>query len=314
LRREVAEARLAGAEAQLDFDVARAYALAVAADRRATLAQEAAAAFNRALTVSQTRLVEGDVSGYAHRRMRLEAARYTALRAEALLMRQTARLTLASLMASSTDSVRPLDALLEDSVAIAPLSLATDSLRSLAVRHRAELRAAILEAEAAAADARLVSRERIAVPVLTAGTKNERAIGGADLRGFIAGVSLPFPLWDRRSGAVEAANAEARRRVAEADVVRRRTVREVSEAVDGVHAVDEQLAILAPQLGAESQRALGAAQVAYSEGEISLIEWLDAVRAYQEAESSFASLRAESLIRRAALDRAVGLPLLGDAR
>jgi len=63
---------------------------------------------------------------------------------------------------------------------------------------------------------------------------------------------------------------------------------------------------------AESAAALRAAQVAYDEGEISLAEWLDAVRAYQEAEVSYATLRAESLIRRAALERAIGAPLSRD--
>jgi cobalt-zinc-cadmium efflux system outer membrane protein len=314
LRREAAEARLAATEAQLDFDVTRAYALAVAADRRATLAETGAAAFGRARNVSQTRLIEGDVSGYANRRIRLEAARYAGLLAEALLARRAARLTLASLIAPSADSLQPLEAALEDSVAASAMMLTTDSLRSLALRHRADLRAAQLEAEASEADARLIGRERVPVPVLTAGLKNEQVVGGGDFKGFIAGISLPFPLWDRRGGAVDAANADTRRRVAEADVVRRRIAREIAEAVDGLRAVYEQLAVLGPQLGAESERALRAAQVAYSEGEISLVEWLDAVRAYQEAESTLASLRAESLIRRAALDRAVGLPIAGDGR
>ena len=314
LRREAAEARLAAAEAQLDFDVTRAYALAIAADRRAMLAETATAAFSRARTVSETRLVEGDVSGYANRRIRLEAARYGGLLAEALLARRAARLALASLIAPTADSMPLLDAPLEDSLAGNPLTFTPDSLRSLASRHRADLRAAILDAEASAADARLISRERVPIPVLTAGLKNEQVVGGGDFKGFIAGISLPFPLWDRRSGAVDAANADTRQRVAETDIVRRRIAREIAEAVDGLRAVDDQLAVLGPQLGTESQRALGAAQVAYSEGEISLVEWLDAVRAYQEAESTFASLRAESLIRRAALDRAVGISIAGEGR
>ena len=314
LRREVADARLAAAEAQLDFEVTRAYALTIAADRRAALAHEAAGAFSRARRASETRLVAGDVSGYAHRRVQLEATRYAGVLAEAVLAQRTARLTLASLIAQNPDVLAPLDAVLKDPVGGSSVTLTTDSLRALALRHRADLRLAVLEAEASAADARVIGRERIPVPVLTGGAKTEQVVGGADFRGFVAGVSLPLPLWDRRSDAVEAANADARRRVAEADVVRRRIVREVDEAADGLRAVDEQLALLAPQLGPESQRALRAAQVAYSEGEVSLVEWLDAVRAYQEAEATFASLRAESLIRRAALERAVGLPLLEESR
>jgi outer membrane protein, heavy metal efflux system len=45
LRREIAEARLAAAEAQLDFDVTRVYANAAAADRKVELAERAANAF-----------------------------------------------------------------------------------------------------------------------------------------------------------------------------------------------------------------------------------------------------------------------------
>lgn len=314
LRREVADARVAAAEAQLDFEVTRAYALAVAADRRATLAEQAASAFARASAVSRTRLVEGDVSGYSHRRIQLEAARYAGLLAEASLSRRTERLTLASFLAASVDSLRGTDLTLEDSVAHPTVSIADDSLMSLAARHRAELRAATLEADVAAAEGRLVARERVPVPTFSAGIKNEEVVGGGDFNGFIAGVSLPLPIWDRRRSAIEAAGAEGRRRIAEAESVRRRIAREVADAAAAFRAIDEQLMLLRPLLGSESQTALRAAQLAYTEGEISLGEWLDAVRAYQEAEGTFATLRAESLIRRAALERAVGVPLPRDSR
>lgn len=309
LRREAAEARLAAAEAQLGFDVTQAYATVVAADRRATLARQATNAFARARTVSQTRLAEGDASGYAHRRIRLEAARYAGLLAEVVMEQRRARLTLASLLAIAPESVAGIELMLEDSLGTDVSGFTSDSLRAISVRHRAELRVATLEAWAAAADARLVARERIPVPSLWGGLKSEQVARGGDFKGFVAGVSLPLPLWDRRRGAVDAASAQARRLDAEAEVVRRRIAREVDEAVGGLRAVDEQLALLRPQLGAESQMALHASQIAYAEGEISLVEWLDAVRAYQEAESTFASLRAESLIRWAALERAVGVPL-----
>jgi cobalt-zinc-cadmium efflux system outer membrane protein len=267
--------------------------------------------------VSQARLVQGDVSGYSHRRIQLEAARYAGLLAEARLQLRMAQLTLVSLIAPYADSataIRNADLILEDSLVVATVVMSDDSLRALAARHRAALRIATLEAEAAAAEARLASRERLPVPTLTAGIKTERVGGGDDFNGFVAGVSLPLPLWDRRRGAIEAAGADSRRRVAEVEVVRRRVSREVGEAAEALRAIDEQLDLLRPQLGAESQAALRAAQVAYSEGEISLVEWLDAVRAYQEAEATFASLRAESFIRRAALERAVGVPLARDSR
>jgi outer membrane protein TolC len=91
--------------------------------------------------------------------------------------------------------------------------------------------------------------------------------------------------------------------------VRRRITREVLEAQDALSAVEQQRSLLAPQLGVPAAAALRSAQVAYAEGEITLLEWLDAVRAYHEAESAFANLVAESLIRRATLERVVSAQL-----
>lgn len=310
LRRAAAEARLAAAVAQLDFEVTRAYGLAVAADRRATLAGEAAQAFRQAVAVGEQRLAAGDISGYAQRRLRLEAARYATLSAEGVLARRTSRLALSALLADAADSVGPLEWALADPLEGEPLAVPVDSLRRLAVRLRADLRAADLDAEAAAAEARLVARERLPTPRLLAGFKNERATGSAQtLSGFVAGISLPLPLFDRRAGSIGAADAEVRRRVAEAETLRRLVAREVVEAHDALRTIQAQLATLAPELGMEAVAALGASQVAYAEGEITLVEWLDAVRAYREAEASYATLRAEALIQRAALDRAVGAPL-----
>jgi cobalt-zinc-cadmium efflux system outer membrane protein len=311
LRREVAVSHLAAAESQIEFEVTRAYALALAADRRALLAQQAVEAFTRAQNASQARLVAGDISGYANRRIRLETARYAGLLAEAMLTRRAAHLALAELVAPSPDAIANREFVLEEPDVVSPSLPTADSLQAMAVLHRAELRIATLEAEIAAADTRLIMKERLPVPTLSAGFRNEKVTGGASFNGFVAGISLPLQLWDRRLGAIEASRAGEALRAADVDVVRRRIAREIADAVASFRAVDEQIALLQPQLGAESATALRAAQVAYDEGEISLAEWLDSVRAYQEAEARYAMLRAESLIRRAALERAIGAPLSG---
>ena len=315
LRRLGAEARLAAAEAQLDFDVTRAYATAVAAERRAVLAAQAAETFTEARRVSQARLAAGDISGYADRRLRLEAARYAARRAEATVAREAARVALATLVGEGEGAAL---LVLSDTLPTTAPSLAlpaVDSLARLALAQRGELRAATWEAEAAVAEARLAARERVPVPVLSAGLKTEQVAdtsgsqGG--FRGLVVGVSLPLPLFARRGGAVAAAEAEGRRRSAETDALRRRVVREVGEAEAALRALSGEIGALAPQLGREADLALRAARTAYGEGEITLAEFLDAVRAYQEAEASYATLRAEVLVRRAALERAVGGPITG---
>lgn len=328
LRREAAEERLAAVAAQIDFETARAYALVLAADRRALLAEQASEAFDQALSVSEHRLAAGDVSGYANRRLRLEAARYATLRAEALLAQRTARLELAALVGDSPSSITAVRLELLDSLPsnTVPLSrmvngaaagvsyAASDTLVALAFATRADLRALEREVAAARADAHLAARERTPAPVFSIGFKNEQIAGiPGQGTGFIAGVSLPLPLWDRRAGTIAATDAESARRAAETDALRRRIAREVGAAYDAYAALGTQLRTLAPHVGAETSAAMRAVQVAYSEGEVTLVEWLDAVRAYQEAESGYATLRGEALIRRAELERAVGRALTEQA-
>ena len=313
LRSSVAEARLRGAEALLDLDVARAYGQVIAADQRASLAQQAAEAFAAAARISERRLREGDISGFAARRIRLETARYAVLRAEALLARNTARVALATLTASPIDTSTRLREPAAN-FTLAAISMTDDSLVALALRSRPELTAGALEVDVATAETRLASRERLPWATLSLGSKREEVIGGEQLSGFVAGLSVPLPLWDRRSGAVGAAEAETRRRAAELAGVRRRVTREVTEGVEALRAIQEQLRVLGPDLQSDATSVLRSAQLAYAEGELSLIEWLDTVRAYYETQASIVNLRAELLVRAAALERAVGTSLIQELR
>jgi hypothetical protein len=49
--------------------------------------------------------------------------------------------------------------------------------------------------------------------------------------------------------------------------------------------------------------------VAWREGELSLLEWLDGVRAWHDAFAALATIQAERLIRQAALAAAAGRPV-----
>jgi cobalt-zinc-cadmium efflux system outer membrane protein len=306
LRRVVAVAQLAAREADVRYEVTRAYATAVAADQRAARAREAAEIFLRAKRITTERLASGDISGYSNRRIGLEAARYATVRAEADLAHQSARLTLATLLGAAGEPMLALA--LDEALATSPPP-PLDSLQAKALAVRPELRAAEAETLASAADARTATREAFPGPLAGLGFKNERGAGGnQDFNGFVLTVSVPIPVWDRRGAAASAFEAEGRVHASEITRLHREISREVELAWAALNTVEEQLAVIGPELGESSQAALRAAEAAYLEGEISLVDWLDAVRAYQEAESSFATLQAESVIRRAALERAVGEP------
>jgi outer membrane protein, heavy metal efflux system len=193
-------------------------------------------------------------------------------------------------------------------------SMSLDSLIAVAERDHPEVQAAKLDADALDADARLAIRERVPTPTLSAGYKGERVADPTvqsltGFRGYVAGISVPLPLFDRRQGAITAAAADARRMRAEVDAVRRRVARDVADARDALRAAEQQQLALAPHLGEETRVAVRAVQAAYAEGEITLVEWLDAIRAFQEADATYVTLQADVAVRRAVLLSALGAPL-----
>lgn len=310
-RREAAEARAAIVESRVVFDAVRAYALGIAARRRARLADTLAAAFARAAVVSERRLREGDIAGFAARRIRLEAARYAALRAAALQEERSADAALAIMLG---DTARFSTATLVEPAVAPSAPLEIDSLLARALRFRPDIIAAAFDAEAARAERARAGAERFPGVALTAGSKRETVAGQGNLSGYVAGLALPLPFWDRRGGAVGAAEAEARQRGAELNAARMRVTREVIDAAEAYRAARAQLDALGPAVQSDAAATLRAAQTAYAEGEITLLEWLDTMRAYHETESAVATLRAELLIRAAALERATGVMLFEESR
>lgn len=309
-REQAAEARLSALRSQVVYETTRAYATALAAQHRLRLANQAGDIFTRAVSVSSRQLAAGDVSGYANRRIRLEAVRYATVKAADQLDARITALTLAALVSRSPDSMAVLSFALTDSLSLTTSAVPStaDSLITVALRNRGDLKSLEYELAAAQAEARGAAAGRIPVPAVTLGFKREHSIESeVTARGFVVGVSIPAPLWDRRGGEIAASSAEAGRRSAELTSMRRRIVREVTEAYESWRAAELALQPLREELGESAARSLTAVQVAWSEGEITLVEWLDTVRAYQEAEATAIGLRAQAMIRRAALDHALGL-------
>lgn len=302
-RREAAEAALLAAEVALDTTVVAAWARAVAAAERVTLLSRVVAAFDTAERVSRARLDAEDVSGYSHRRLRLEAARYVAEEAQARLDFEGFRRTLTLLLAGAdeTAAIR-----LPTRLSIQPWRPELADLRAT-LPERPDLRAAQLTVASQVAAADAVARNRIPVPVLIGGYKAEQVPGETGAyTGFIAGLALSLPLWDRRSGARGEAQAEVERASWEAERDRRTALRDLELAWEGLRTADAQAEALSSRLDADASPAFTALQVAWREGEISLLEWLDGVRAWHDALATLAAIQAERLVRQASLAAASG--------
>ena len=303
--REVAaaEVRLEAERARVRADVTRAYLRGAAAEARLRSLGEAGSLFQNAERAGQARFREGDISAYELQRLQVEAARYATLSAEAALeLRQAARELALLLRPDSTaptdDAVLPADTL--GAVALRDASLGADAALARALR-RAEVRAAEADLAAARAAVDLRTRGRRPNPTVTAGLK-EQAGGQA---GVVIGVSVPLPLSDRNQGPIAEAQADLAQAETRVVLARRAAEAEVRRALERRTSLAERLA-LREGLLTRARALLASARVAYAEGEMSLLELLDAAETFRTTREGADVLLAEYLTSVADLERATG--------
>ncbi|MFB6279076.1 MAG: TolC family protein [Salinibacter sp.] len=300
-RAAAAQARAASDSARLALQVTQAYVEAATAETRLRRLRQVTRVFRRADSSMAEREAGGDASGYAVRRVRLERARYEQRLAAARLDVERARRQLALL-------ILPNDA---PSVAAASLPTSTPppvsertALR-MALRQRPELRRRQSEVDAQEATRRAARREAWPDPSLTAGYKRQ----SDGFEGVFLGVGLPLPLFDRNRGAAEAASARLETARTQKTLARREIRNEVRRAHDAYASARRQFQLVGGDLLTGGDDLLRIAQTSYDEGEMSLVELLDAASAYRDARLKTIDLRKALWTRYFTLLRAMGRPL-----
>ena len=137
---------------------------------------------------------------------------------------------------------------------------------------------------------------------LTGGYK--RQSDGFD--GFFLGVNVPLPTFDRRKGDLGAAEASVRGALARVDLTRRSIENDVRRSLAAYVSFSGRIALIRNQLLSDVGDLLRIARVSYSEGEMSLLELLDAAEAFRESQIMGSQLTSEHWIRYYDLERAMG--------
>ncbi|KAA0220228.1 hypothetical protein EDS67_29865, partial [candidate division KSB1 bacterium] len=101
-----------------------------------------------------------------------------------------------------------------------------------------------------------------------------------DFKGAVVQVNLGFPLFDRNQGEVRSARAAHEQQITATGLLEKQIALEVRQAYDRYRLYGELLDARAVE---QPESVLLIAQFSYAEGEMSLIELLDGVRAYSEA-------------------------------
>jgi outer membrane protein, heavy metal efflux system len=238
-----------------------------------------------------------------------EGSRFDRLRAEQEL-RDTRQLVTAASV-SVVEARAALSGLLPREVALTriaggldpqPAGVAADALIEKAVSTRAELRALQHMAERATLEADAARRARLPSPNLFGGLK--RADDGSGRQtGGVFGLSVSVPVFD--AGGRESARWAAER--ARVEAARASIEYRIRSDITGASEVlsMRQAALSLEQPGAVDELAQ-IAEVAYREGELGILELLDAVRTASRARSRHIDLRLQARLAQIALERAVG--------
>lgn len=297
-------AALAAAEAERDArlwllraDASRAVARFAAAGARLEAARTHARTVERLIEILRTREREG------------EGSRFDRLRAEQEL--NDARQQVAGAAADAAAARSMVSAMLPHGVTLTgvistPISPqqppAPDALAARAASTRPELRALQRTAQRASLESDAARRARLPAPTLFGGLKRADAATGRE-RGGIVGLSAALPIFD--SGRRDAARwtAEAARADAERAELEGRIRAEVAAAAEVLALRRAALSGAQDEAGDEL---LKIAEIAYREGEVGVLELLDAARTAARARSRGIDVRLDARLAEIALEHAVG--------
>ncbi len=292
---KAAEARFLADSARLAFEVRSGYVRAVRAEQEERLLTRVTDVFREGERNAQRRHGEGDLSRYDLQRIRVERVRYETRLADAVLVAVAARRALTLLVEPDVEALELAPA---DTLGGTPPAIGADRDVQTIVGRRPELASAEASLHSARAASETARRERIPEFTATAGYKSQ----SDGFSGAFLGVSLPLPLWDRRSGAIEAADARVIGAESRLALAQRQVENDVRRATDTYRSLLRR----ADLLSGETADLLDIARVAYTEGEMELIQLLDAADAFLDARLAEIRLRTDLWTGFYDLERAVG--------
>ncbi len=258
----------------------------------------ARASLVRAVEIARQRGKAGDASGYEIQRFELELAGHDDDLTTAQIELRRARTQLAALVGRSGE--------LDATTALElPASVPTVEALLAKSNDRGDLRAARLRGEAATRRVGAASRGWVPMPTLMAGAMTAD-LGDQTGTGYVAGVTLSIPIFDRGQG--DRAHAIADRHVADAEA--RWLERQVPTAVQLAHdtlvaRVDQARRLTSGQLD-RLDVILRAAETSFREGKASVVELLDAHRAARAVRMRSIDLRHQVARDKRDLELAVG--------
>lgn len=238
---------------------------------------DALSIINNTLESAEARQAEGTFSGIQVQRFTVEKNRYLKSRNEVELNLREVTNELETMILTRNASVSNIS--IQDSLGVIPLTLEKEVLTNAALQSRADIKALESRVDASALRLKVEKRERLPDLNVNFGYKNQS--DGSE--GYVLGASLKLPIFNQNSGKVITARASAQSLETSLYLKEKRIQNQVDIAYNRVMNIYHQWETMQAQ--SDSQGMLETALASYQEGRYSLVELLDAARAYVDGQS-----------------------------
>ncbi|HXD75029.1 MAG TPA: TolC family protein [Vicinamibacterales bacterium] len=288
LAKSVAELQLLDTTRRLVLDVETAFADVQLAKLNLALARENLATFNNVVSINVERVRTGDLAQVELARSRLAALQFQNDVEQQTVKLEIARNRLAVLLGrKSGEAIDVAGELRRDAAAVDH-----DAVKARALEQRPDLRAARSDQARSTADLRL-QLANAKIDYTISGEYHREHGGGLDGNAYGVFFSAPLPIFNRNQGEVARADVqrtqlEAKTRALESDVVA-----DLDAAFAEYTSARQIVERIERDMLAQARDVRSTMEYSYRRGEASLVEFLDAVRAFNDTTRSYNEARAD---------------------
>lgn len=315
--RDQTRAEVLALERQFAADVRASYTRALAAGRQLDLLERLIALNEELVRITNARLSEGDVAPLDANIVRVETDRLSAQIIRARADIQGELISLRALIGLETNDPLRLAPLPDQ---LPRLDLSVAQLTDIALRERADLRAARLGEQSGAARIRLAEAQR--TPNVAASVRYSRERRITDLPPSLNvssvgqtdnilrfGVAVDIPIFNKNQGEIASAVGERAQFQRQREFLEAIIKRDVALAYARQRAAAETLALYATRIVPLSEANLRSVRAAYNLGEFSVFDIVNEQRRLIENQTGYNEALRDYYAALSDLERALGTPL-----
>lgn len=290
LAKQVTEFELRDAARQLILDVDNAFVDVLLARGNLAVAQENKSAFSRIVRISRERVRAGDLARVELMRTQLAELQYDNSVILSRAQLRSAKMKLLLLMGRPKGS--EVDFEVEGSLPRPPVNTAVADLEQIALTQRPDYLALLRDQARSEASIRL--EEANGKPDYVVGMEYRRQQGLAG-RGNSVGIffAVPIPIFDTNEGEIQRARHEAEQLVAKGRALEAQIRQELASALQEYQAAEQTVRQIETHMLTQARQVLDTMEYSYRGGRATLVELLDAQRAYNDVMLSYNQALAE---------------------